>query len=232
VRRHEQGERGGGRVFQRRRQHHVRLHRGPRAVGQPVHVSAIVSPANGDGTWFDHVGNSGTFAFFGAVPGLPAHALPASGLPAAVITPVELAANAVTGGAVADGSLTTADLLNGPRAAFAGGTQQANLFATPAVVRTVTMSAPSTGRVIASASGYINFPGTASAAAICSISANTSHDGTQVVSQTDESSSEPFALTRGFSVAAGAFTVNLLCSGPVGFTAVRNTSLTAIFVAQ
>ena len=199
---------------------------------KPVHVAAIVSPANGNGTWSDSVGNNGTFALFAAVPGLPPRPLPASGLAAAVVTAVELAANAVTGAKVADGSLTATDLLNGPRAAFAGGTQQQFLFPTPAVVRTVIVSAPSSGKVIASASGYVNFPGTASASALCTIASNTTFDGHQVVSQTDESSSEPFALTRGFNVAAGPFTVNLVCSGPTGVTAVRNTSLTAIFVAQ
>jgi hypothetical protein len=39
--------------------------------GRAVHVSASVSPVNGQGTWTDDVGNSGTFAFFGSTPGLP-----------------------------------------------------------------------------------------------------------------------------------------------------------------
>ncbi len=39
--------------------------------GIPVHVSASVSPANGQGTWSDDSGNSGTFAFFGNTGGLP-----------------------------------------------------------------------------------------------------------------------------------------------------------------
>lgn len=34
-------------------------------------VTAIVSPANGHGTWSDSAGNGGTFALGGAVPGLP-----------------------------------------------------------------------------------------------------------------------------------------------------------------
>ena len=34
-----------------------------------VQVSAIVSPANGQGAWTDSVGNSGTFALFGNAPG-------------------------------------------------------------------------------------------------------------------------------------------------------------------
>ena len=63
--------------------------------GKPVHVSAIVSPANGAGTWTDSVGNSGTFAFFGATPGLPARPMPASGLPAAIIGAAEIAPGAV-----------------------------------------------------------------------------------------------------------------------------------------
>jgi C1q domain len=40
--------------------------------GQAVHVAASVSPANGQGTWTDDQGHSGTFAFFGNSPGLPA----------------------------------------------------------------------------------------------------------------------------------------------------------------
>lgn len=64
-------------------------------AGKPVHVSAVVSPANGAGTWTDSVGNTGTFAFFSSTPGLPARPLPASGLPASIITTTEIAAGAV-----------------------------------------------------------------------------------------------------------------------------------------
>ncbi len=39
--------------------------------GVPVSVSAVVSPATGDGTWTDSNGNSGSFKFFGATGGLP-----------------------------------------------------------------------------------------------------------------------------------------------------------------
>lgn len=63
--------------------------------GKPVHVSAVVSPANGSGTWTDSAGNTGTFAFFGSSTGLPARPAPASGLPPSVITTVEIAAGAV-----------------------------------------------------------------------------------------------------------------------------------------
>lgn len=60
-----------------------------------VHVTAVVSPANGQGTWVDSAGNSGTFAFFGATPGLSPRPLPASGLAADVITTTEIASGAV-----------------------------------------------------------------------------------------------------------------------------------------
>ncbi len=63
--------------------------------GKPVHVSAVVSPATGSGTWNDSAGNTGTFAFFGNVPALPARPTPTSGLAAASVTSVELAAGAV-----------------------------------------------------------------------------------------------------------------------------------------
>lgn len=63
--------------------------------GRPVHVSAVVSPANGNGIWADSVGNSGTLAFSTSAPGLPERPFPSSGLPPAVITTVEIAAGAV-----------------------------------------------------------------------------------------------------------------------------------------
>lgn len=39
--------------------------------GQAVHVSALVSPANGQGSWTDSTGNSGTFAFLANTGGPP-----------------------------------------------------------------------------------------------------------------------------------------------------------------
>jgi len=63
--------------------------------GKPVHVSAVVSPGTGSGTWSDSLGNGGTFAFFGSAPGLPARPFPASGLPPSVITTTEIAPGAV-----------------------------------------------------------------------------------------------------------------------------------------
>jgi hypothetical protein len=63
--------------------------------GRPVHVSAVVNPGNGQGTWTDSAGNAGTFAFFANTPGLPGRPLPASGLPAASVTSSQIASGAI-----------------------------------------------------------------------------------------------------------------------------------------
>ncbi len=54
-------------------------------AGVAVHVSASVSPANGQGTWSDDVGNSGTFVLGANAPGLPVR-------PSAM-TPIDVADN-------------------------------------------------------------------------------------------------------------------------------------------
>jgi hypothetical protein len=78
--------------------------------GKPVHVSALVSPANGQGTWTDSVGNSGPFAFFGAVPGLPVRPLPASGVAPAAITALEIGPAAIGASEIAAGAVASAAL--------------------------------------------------------------------------------------------------------------------------
>lgn len=64
----------------------------PAAKG--VHVAAIISPANGSGTWTDSIGNSGGFLLAAPGTGLP-RPLPASGLGTSVVTTAEIAPGAV-----------------------------------------------------------------------------------------------------------------------------------------
>ena len=72
--------------------------------GEGVHVSGIVDPGTGSGTWRDSAGNSGTFVMGGGTPGLPAR-------PTAVSTTI--GAGAVSTTALADLSVTTPKLADG-----------------------------------------------------------------------------------------------------------------------
>ncbi len=207
-------------------------------AGKPVHVSAVVSPANGNGTWTDSVGNAGTFAFFGAATGLPARPFPTSGLAPAIITTTELAANAVTGAKVADASLTSADLLDGPRSAFAGGEQALALTPTDVVVRTVSLSAPTSGRVLVSVSGTFEFQDATatSEAGRCSITTTSAIEDPAIFAGGDggtiAAAYDAFGAVRAFNVTAGLFTVNLVCDEFAGVVTLRNSNLTALFVPQ
>lgn len=209
-------------------------------AGKPVHVSAVVSPANGGGTWTDSVGNTGTFAFFAQTPGLPARPLPASGLTAASVTHVELAPNAVTGASVVDGSLTMADIGNAPRVAATSVSSLVTIPITPVVVRTLTMTAPAAGSILVTASGTFRFSGTAAGeeGIRCSLSTSTAEDLSHFFFSTDSGSTsvesaDAFGAQRLFSVAAGSFTVNLVCTRFAGTaTQMSNTLLTGLFIAS
>lgn len=85
--------------------------------GRPVHVSAVVSPANGNGTWSDSVGNSGTFVLAGAVPALAARPLPTSGVAPATITGIEIASDAVGSSEISPNAVGKSEL--GPGAVTA-----------------------------------------------------------------------------------------------------------------
>lgn len=203
--------------------------------GKPVHVSAIVSPATGTGTWKDSVGNSGTFAFFGQTTGLPPRPLPASGLAPGIITTAELAPGAVTGAKVADGSLTSADILDEPRAAIVGSLQQLALLTTPLTVRTISLTAPAGGRVIVNAS----VQGSAGSASTddlgeCWIGGTTNQSppirfGEAAANAASTAQIFPIGLTFGFSVASGPFTATLVCRALAGTVSVANSTMTAMY---
>lgn len=213
--------------------------------GTPVHVSALVSTTNGQGTWSDSVGNSGAFVFFGSTPGLPPRPSPASGLRPGSVTSVDiapgavgaptLAPNAVTGIAVADGSLTAADLADGPRGAFAEGAQVTTLpIGVYTVVRDLTMNVPAAGRVIASAGGEFRV-NSGGGLAVCSLTTGTTVDigaRNSLGSSTTSALYLPMGMTRGFAVAPGPLTVRLVCQGALGSTTIVDPSLTAMFFPE
>lgn len=214
--------------------------------GKAVHVSASLSPASGSGPWTDSVGNTGNLALGSPGSGSP-RPLPTSGVAPATITmielapnavgPTQIAANAVTGASVADGSITSVDILDAPRAGFSGANTTTVLTPTDTVFGTVTITAPTAGRIIANGSGYFTFSDAAVAdVARCEITTGTTLTGASliIVGETTVNAMNfvSFGGTRGFSVAAGTHTINLVCDEFSGNTSIGDPQLTAIFVAQ
>jgi hypothetical protein len=216
--------------------------------GTPVHIDATITLATLGGTWRDSAGNNGTFTFTpGAGAGGAPRPVPTGGLPAGSVTTVQLAAdavdgtkianNAITGAHVQNGSLTVADLLDPPRAGFVGGNQASiPLVAADAVIRSVTLSIPASGRVIVYASGYFDFNSAGQDGARCSITTGDTVDTDHNIIADDGGNVAatnllPFAGTRGFIVGTGSFTVNLVCDLVSGVADINDTNLTAIYVS-
>ena len=203
--------------------------------GTPVHTEAILSLSSLSGTWRDSAGGSGAFVVNGALSGAPPRPIPSGGIRPSSITNIHLANNAVTTANIVDASITSVDILDAPRAQFAGGGQPRVLTSTAAVVRSINITAPTAGSLIVSASGYFAFPDTSTLdAARCSITMGTAVDLSHLIVFGENSASGmshvPFGATRGFSVGAGAYTINLVCEEAFGDTAVGGSEITAIFV--
>lgn len=223
----------------------------------PIHIDATINAQSLGGTWRDSAGNSGAFVF---TPG-PGHGgarrpVPPSGLPPGSVTLTQMAPgsvgaaqmlpNAVTGASVIDHSLTSADLADGPRGGIAPNT--GNVFALSSgvakVVRTLTINAPGPGQIIANASGTVEMTKAPPEIVACAI--------TQFPQNVDDTAfranvnffevrafiqSLPFAMTRGFEVPPGPFTMHLVCliqsvGTQLGESQVARPQLTAIWVPQ
>ncbi|CAN5872227.1 hypothetical protein BH20PSE1_BH20PSE1_11090 [soil metagenome] len=153
------------------------------------------------------------------------------------LTGADVADNSLTGADVADNSLTAADLNDEAGANFASGDQTVALTITDQTVRSVTITAPTPGLVIVSASGFFQFgSGTVVDNGQCSITTGTALDDTHLISAAEANAglnhtlTMPFGATRGFEVAAGSTAFNLVCNQLSGAVTVNDTSLTAIFV--
>lgn len=203
--------------------------------GKPVHVSAIISPVNGNGTWTDSAGNTGSFALSGATPGLPPRPLPPSGLAVASVTAREIAPDAVTGLSVQNGSLTSVDLADAPRAASVAGTQNLTLaVGVPTNVRQITLTAPAPGRVIVTVSASVTAASAASDKANCSLTMGTVVEAAFTAAVGESASLPagvffPLGMTRGFGVNTGPVTVRLVCQSVTGVVSVHDTAMTAAY---
>jgi hypothetical protein len=91
--------------------------------------------------------------------------------------------------------------------------------------------------VIVNASGYFNFSNAATSdGGRCEITAGTTITFNQLILTSeiavDSIDFAAFAGTRGFDVAAGSHTFNLVCDASAGTAAVADTNMTALFVAN
>jgi hypothetical protein len=208
--------------------------------GTAVHTEATISLASLSGTWRDSVGNNGAFIFTpGAGIGGAPRPIPVGGIAAASITNIHLASNAVTGANIVDASITSADISDGVRVAFAGGDSQLiEVQSFPTIIRSVTVNAPAAGKVIVNASGSLRFNDHLTAEdAACDVTAGNSIPFNTVMrarefGTTDAVLEMPFGIARGFNVGAGSTTFTLMCREDDGTVVVRRSSMTAIYSPQ
>ena len=207
--------------------------------GTPIHLEATINLASLNGTWRDSAGNNGTMIFTpgAGIGGVP-RPLPPGGLAPASITNIQIANNAVTGANIVDASITTSDILDAPRSAFAGGDGQfINLTTAATVIRSVTINAPAAGNVIVNASAFFDFGNFATLEnARCEITTATTIDNAHALyareASVDAVHYVPFATTRGFTVAAGSTTFNLVCDEQSGTVGLWRSFMTAMYTRQ
>jgi len=115
-------------------------------------------------------------------------------------------------------------------AEFVGGNQVVTLDSIDAIIRSVTINAPTDGVVIVNASGYFQ-AASEKPSCRCSITIGTTIDTDSLTVSGDISDTQrgPFAGTRGFNVSAGSHTYNLVCDLFSGSANIRNTHLTAMY---
>jgi len=152
---------------------------------------------------------------------------------------------AVTGNKISDGTIKSSHLKDGdidaedlaesaqPAGADnSSGDQSVPLDGSADVIRSVAVTAPGPGVIVAVASG--NFSLQATSGGTCSISDDTAIDlnyGIQGFNSNAQPMVLPFGGTRLFEVAsAGETTLNLVCYEPSGSATIIDTSLSAIFV--
>ena len=217
--------------------------------GTPVHVDATISIATLSGTWRDSAGNIGTFIFTpGAGTGGGPRPVPSGGIAANSITTIQIAPSAVanaqiatgavTGTSIADGTVTNADLVSPPQLQSVATLSSATLTPTTATVRSVSVTAPTAGKVMVTVSGTVQIAATAVTDFMqCSLTTTAGIESAgrvEVRSGVIGTTWTPFSITRTFNVAAGTFTANFNCrySGSPTNIIPYEVQTTALFVGQ
>ncbi len=128
------------------------------------------------------------------------------------------------------------DLVTRPVAGFSGGNQALTLSGSVQTLRSVTLTVPSSGKVIVNASCAVNFTSSARDTIQASITTGTSVESSHLVVATDfgdtatSSSAGHMGGTRGFSVAAGTRTFRFVAQTFSGTSEVYDSEITAVFI--
>lgn len=128
------------------------------------------------------------------------------------------------------------DIADAPRAAAASGDQTVTLTTAAAqTIRSVTLIAPAPGMILVNASASVQFTSAGQDLTQCSITTGTGIEFTHQTNMSEgaaDNSYESYAAVRAFTVAAGSTTtVNLVCTMFIGTSTLRDSSMTALFVA-
>ncbi len=214
--------------------------------GTPVHVDATLTFPGLNGTWRDSAGHTGNLIFGAGVPAVGPRPVLTGGLPPGSVTTIQiapgavtstqLALNAVTGANIVNGSVTMADLATPPAlAGTVSAIEFVNLTGAQLVVRTVSLTIPSNGTVIANATGLFELSSAVTNdGGWCSITTGTTVDnGSLLVVEEgtpDALTYAPFGGTRFFNVTPGTFTVRLVCTLFGGSAGLYSPALNALFI--
>jgi hypothetical protein len=210
--------------------------------GRAVHVEARIDLVSLGGPWTDSAGNSGALVLNGNAAGA---ARPAPTVSGTVIAPGSVPATAIANEAVtqsklADGAVSAQKLAPNAQPAGAAYTPASpnTVFATvpvdASVGLTITLNAPAAGHVIVNTSYYVLF-NSAAVEVDCRITQTAALEGLRLRIQgtnAGDADRVPVAGTRGFAVAAGPQTFNLVCRAVSGTAAIFDGVLTAIYVPQ
>jgi len=127
------------------------------------------------------------------------------------------------------------NLVNEAGADFAASSDNEEpVTSTDEIVKSVFISAPSSGKVIVNASGYFRYGSTTTVdGGRCSITTGNTVDFSHLIISDENQANimdfNPFAATRGFNVAAGTTRFNLVCDSFSGTIRIGDPTMTAGF---
>ncbi len=165
------------------------------------------------------------------------------------INSFDITDNSISSADIADETLTTADVQNNSLydadladeagVEFVGGSGSIQLTGTDVTVEAISVTAPTSGYIIANASGYFTLDEGSTTSldwARCSLGTSTSIDLNAVTVARERNTSQemgevPMSLTRVFVVIVpGTLTIRLVCDEQIGDVSINSTHLNGIFV--